>query len=187
MKSRGRGDRGQAARLLVSDAPADAAKLSELVYAELREIARRHLRGERAGHTLQTTALAHEAYLRLVDDRSAGDAGRARFLALASQAMRRILVDHARRRGAEKRGRGAERVTLAGVPDERGGAIDLLALDAALEELARLDERKGRIVELRYFGGLTVPEVAAALGVSAPTVEREWSHARAWLRARLEA
>jgi len=158
-----------------------------MLYKELRALAKRHLRGERAGHTLQTTALAHEAYLRLVDDRSLGDAERTRFLALASQAMRRVLVDHARRRGAGKRGGGAERVTLADLPDERGKDVDLLALDAALDELARLDERKSRIVEMRFFGGLTVPEAAAALGVSAPTVEREWFHARAWLRARMES
>jgi RNA polymerase sigma factor (TIGR02999 family) len=181
-----RGRRGQAAQLLASDEPGDAAKLAEIVYAELREIARRHLRGERKGHTLQTTALAHEAYLRLVDDRNAGGAGRSRFLALASQAMRRILVDHARRRAASKRGGDAERVTLEGVVDERGKGVDVLALDAALEELSRLDGRKGRIVELRFFGGLTVPEIAAELAVSAPTVEREWAHARAWLRARLQ-
>jgi RNA polymerase sigma factor (TIGR02999 family) len=156
-------------------------QLMPLVYEELHRLARNYLRGERADHTLQTTALLHEAYLRLVGTNVDWD-GRVHFLAVAAQTMRRILVDHGRARNREKRGGGAVRITLeeglAAAP-ERG--IDVVALDEALERLTTLDPRKGRIVEVFYFGGLTYEETAQAVGISPATVHRELRLARAWL------
>jgi len=162
-------------------------RLMGIVYAELRRLAAHYLSRERTGHTLQPTALVHEAYVRLIDQRVPWQ-GRTHFFGVAAQMMRRVLVDHARSRQAEKRGGDGERVTLSaaeGLAQTPG--IDLLALDAALEKLGALDERQARIVELRYFGGLTNEETALAIGVSAATVKREWTLARAWLKRELSA
>ena len=157
-------------------------ELFPLVYAELRRIAAREMRREKPGRTLQTTALVHEAYLRLLKDASLSFENRAHFLGIAARAMREILIEHARARSARKRGGGAVRLTVddlvAPVPSP---SIDVLALDEALQRLARLDERHARVVELRYFGGLSVEETASALGVSPATVKRAWTLARAWL------
>jgi RNA polymerase sigma factor (TIGR02999 family) len=161
-------------------------RLMPLVHDELRRLARYHMRGERAGHTLQPTALAHEAYMRLVDLDRIDWRGRAHFFAVAAGIMRRILIDHARKRRAARRGGGAAHVSLdegAGVADQR--PEELVALDDAMGRLAELDPRQERIVELRFFGGLSVDETAAVLGISARTVKREWAVARAWLRAEL--
>ena len=156
--------------------------LVPLVYEELRRLARHYLKQERQDHTLSSTALVHEAYLRLVNQKDVTWQGRAHFFGVAAQMMRRILVDHARRRNYAKRGGGA--VTLAldealASPERRG--LDLVALDDALDTLAKLDERQSRMVELRFFGGLSIEETSEVLGVSAPTVKREWASARAWL------
>ncbi len=161
-------------------------RLMPLVHDELRRLARARMRNERGSHTLQATALAHEAYLRLVDLDRIDWRGRAHFFAVASGVMRRILIDHARRRRAARRGGGAEHVAF----DDALQAADtrpeaLVALDEALERLAALDGRQARIVELRFFGGLSVEETGEVLGVSARTVKREWAVARAWLRAEL--
>jgi RNA polymerase sigma-70 factor, ECF subfamily len=169
----------------------DGAALDALlpaVYDELRRQARRALRRERVGHTLQPTALVHEAYLRLVDQTHAQWESRSQFLAVAAQAMRRILVDHARTRGRAKRGGGATPVTLADAdaPAESASGVDALALDEALTRFAVLDPRKARLVELRFFAGLSIPEAAAALDISEATAGREWAVARAWLRRELE-
>jgi len=153
-----------------------------MVYQELRRLGHRQMRRERAGDTLQTTALVNEAYLRLVDYRRMAPRDRAHFLAIAAQAMRRILIERARSRRSDKRGSNAQRVSLedvADVADER--AVDLVALDDALTSLAAIDARKAQLVELRYFGGLTIEETAEVLGVSTPTVERDWRMARIWL------
>lgn len=181
--------RAEVTRLLarLGDDGTATEELLPIVYDELRSIAERCLRGERAGHTLQPTALVHEAFLKLVAQDDASFRNRPQFLGVCAQAMRRILVDAARARRARKRGGDWERVTLSAVPDRDGDAVDLLALDDALAELLRLSERQGRVVELRYFGGLTIPEAAATLGVSESTVEAEWRVARAWLGARLNA
>jgi len=157
-------------------------RLMPLVYEELRRIAGHYMRNERQGHTLQTSALVNEAYLRLVDHENIAWQNRAHFFGLAAQAMRRILVDYARRRNYQKRGGAARQVSLgeaAMVTDE--DAAEMIALDDALEELTKIDERKCRVVELRYFGGLSVEETAEALGVSIQTVGRDWSTAKAWL------
>ncbi len=153
-----------------------------LVYQELRRLAHRQMRRERGGDTLQTTALVNEAYLRLVDYERMAPRDRAHFLAIAAQAMRRILIERARSRHSAKRGSGGQQVSLdeaADVSDER--AADVLALDEALTQLAAIDPRKSQIVELKYFGGLTIEETAEVLEVSAPTVERDWHTARIWL------
>jgi RNA polymerase sigma factor (TIGR02999 family) len=153
-----------------------------MVYQELRRLAHRQMRRERAGDTLQTTALVNEAYVRLVDYERMAPRDRAHFLAIAAQAMRRILIERARSRRSAKRGSWGQRVSLdeaADVSSER--ADDLAALDEALTNLAAIDPRKGQVVELKYFGGLTTEEVAEVLGVSAPTVERDWHTARIWL------
>ena len=157
-------------------------KLIPLVYEELRRLAHHYMRRERPGHTLQTTALVNEVYFRLVDQRHIHLQNRAHFLAISAQLMRRILVDHARSHQYAKRGGGAHTVSLdeATVVAEEQGA-NLVALDDALLELAAIDERKSRIVELRFFGGLSVEETATALKLSPRTVMREWSMAKAWL------
>ena len=161
-------------------------RLLPLVERELHLLAHRYLRRERPGHSFQTTDLVHEAYLRLVDQRDARWQNRAHFFGIAAQMMRRILIDHARKVRNEKRGGGAAKVPLdeaCVVGEER--AAELLALDDALTALARLDERKGRVVEMRYFGGLSVEETAEVLGVHPDTVTREWRRARAFLRREL--
>jgi RNA polymerase sigma factor (TIGR02999 family) len=160
-------------------------RLMPLVYQELRRIADRALGRERQGHTLQATALVHEAYLRLVQQHSAQFQNRAHFFAIASQVVRRILVDHARRRASIKRGAGEAPVILDMDVADDAPSVDALALDVALERLASLDPQQARIVEMRFFGGLTVEETADVLKISPRTVKREWSMARAWLRRAL--
>lgn len=160
-----------------------------LVYDELRRLAASYLRRERPGQTLQATALVHEAYVRLIGEKAQHFNNRTHFLAIAALSMRQILVQRARARHAAKRGGNPERITLdehlfaarAGGPPE----IDVVALDAALEKLATLDVRQAKIVELRYFGGLSVEEAADALGISPATVKRDWTLARAWLKREL--
>lgn len=165
--------------------PAALDELMPLVYSELRRIAQSYLRSERVGHTLQATALANEAYLRLIQQRDAGIESRAHFLGLAATMMRRILVDYARKRMAHKRG-WEGRVTLN---EEKAGSTEkgeqLVALDEALQKLTELSPRQSRVVELKYFGGLTIEETAAVLEISPATAKREWSMARAWLRMTL--
>jgi RNA polymerase sigma factor (TIGR02999 family) len=157
-------------------------RLLPLVYAELRRVAGRQLRLERDGHTLQPTALVHEAYLRLVDQRQVHWQSRAHFFAVSAQIMRRVLVDHARRRKAAKRGDDIERVSLDHeVAARASDAISILALDRALERLEGVDPALARIVELRAFGGLTIDEAAHVLKVSPSTAKRDWRTARAWL------
>ena len=161
-------------------------KLIPVVYQELRRMAERHLRSESAGHSLQPTALVHEAYLRLIDQKQVDWQNRAHFFGVAAQMMRRILTDHAKAKHRAKRGGPARKVSLdeaANYTQER--AAELLALDEALEMLTELDARKSRIVELRYFGGLTVEETAQVLGVSDKTVMRDWNLAKAWLYQQL--
>jgi len=168
---------------------AAADELCSLVYDELRRQAEILLRRERPGHTLQATALVHEAYLKLVDGSRVDWQGRTHFLAAGAQAMRRLLIDHARGRGRFKRGGGWHQVTLAEswVPAAGSGldAEELLSLDAALDKLAALDARQARIVELRFYGGLTADEIAHVVGVSKRTVQGDWTHARAWLQREL--
>jgi len=161
-------------------------RLMPLVYDELRALAESCLQRERPDHTLQATALVNEAYLRLVKQEDVKWQNRAHFFAVAAQAIRRILVDHARTHGRAKRGGGHQRVCLDEdlvVPEERD--LDLVALDEAMEKLAKLNKRQARIVELRFFGGLGLKEVAEFLGVSPRTVDGDWSMARAWLRREL--
>jgi len=154
-----------------------------VVYAELHRQAASYLRRERVGHTLQATALINEAYLKLIDQREVNWQNRAHFFGIAAQAMRRILVDHARTRHRDKRGGDAENLPLeaAQFATSDDGTVDLIALDEALTRLALLDERQSRIVELRFFSGLSVEETAEALGVSPATVKNEWRTAKAWL------
>lgn len=170
---------------------ASAEELFPLVYDELRRLAGSYMARERAGHTLQPTALVNEAYLRLVDLSRINWRGRTHFFAVGAKAMRRILIDHARGRHSLKRGGDWHRVTLAqglGYADEPGLDADhLLSLHRALEKLRELDGRQARIAELRFFGGLRVDEVAQLLGVSKRTVEADWTHARVWLRRELAA
>jgi RNA polymerase sigma-70 factor, ECF subfamily len=157
-------------------------KLTPLVYAELHRLAKGYMLGERPGHTLQTTALINEAYLRLIDWKNVRWQSRAHFFGVAAQVMRRILVDFARSRHYAKRGGGARQVPLdeaIGVHEDPGA--ELIALDDALKSLAEIDQRKSRVVELKFFGGLSAEETAEALKVSQRTVEREWTLARAWL------
>jgi RNA polymerase sigma factor (TIGR02999 family) len=161
-------------------------RLFPLVYDELRRIARRQLGRERAGHTLQPTALVHEAYLKLVEHPSPEWQGRAHFLGIAARAMRQILIDYARKHKAEKRGGAWERTTLGDTPVALDvGLEELLALDAALNRLDQMDSRMGKIVELSFFGGLTEKEIAEMLGLSERTVRREWVKARAWIHKEL--
>jgi RNA polymerase sigma factor (TIGR02999 family) len=165
-------------------------RLMPEAYQELRRLAAAYLRRERPGQTLQPTALVHEAYLRLAKDRPGRWQNRAHFCAIAANAMRQILVERARARAAIKRGGGQPKVTLvenldAGADAARPAPVDLLAIDQALERLAALDAQQARIVELRYFGGLSVEETAEALGISPATVKRDWSVARAFLAQQL--
>jgi len=190
---------GEVTQLLLRWRAGDEAALGALlplVYQELRVMARRHLDGERDGHTLQRTALVHEAYLRLVGAQNLDFESRAQFFGVASQMMRRILVDHARRRGAKKRGENPLRVDLDEILQAEdddaprdGGAIDtsvdFAAIDAALMRLETLDASQGRLVELRFFGGLSIRETADVTGSSPATVKREWALARAWLQREL--
>jgi RNA polymerase sigma-70 factor, ECF subfamily len=164
-----------------------ADSLLTLVYQEMRKLAAGYLQNQRADHTLQPTALVHEAYLKLIDASQVNWQDRAHFFAVAAQTMRNILVDHARAVAADKRGGGAQKIEL----DEAAGFsrkqdVDLIDLDEALRELARQDERQSRIIELRFFGGLTVEETAEVLKISPATVKREWSMARAWLFRRMK-
>jgi RNA polymerase sigma factor (TIGR02999 family) len=166
--------------------------LVPLVYEELRAMARRHLNRERGSHTLQRTALVHEAFLRMVDQTQVDWKSRSQFLGVASQMMRRVLVDHARRRGAAKRGAGAERVDLdAALAADEGAAeppaneVDFEAVHQALGRLEALDPDQGRLVELRFFGGLSIEETAAVLEISPATAKREWAVARAFLQREL--
>ncbi len=152
-----------------------------LVYDELRRLARAYLGRERRNHTLQATALVHEAYLRLIDQRRVDWSNRAQFVGMAAVMMRRILVNHARGRAADKRGGEAERVTLSLAQIGEAPSVDLIALHEALDTLAAIDARKSRIVELKFFGGLTTAEMAEVMALSPATIEREWSFSRAWL------
>jgi RNA polymerase sigma factor (TIGR02999 family) len=196
---------GRVTDLLVSWAGGDQRALGELmplVYGELRRLAERQLRGERSNHTLQRTALVHEAYMRLINQKNANWQSRAQFIGLAAQLMRRILIDHARARRRAKRGGGITPVSLdqTGVilesSDQEGcqvealefasdPTVDLSAIDSALSRLEAIDPKQGRIVELRFFGGLSIEETAEVVGVSPATVKREWALARAWLRREL--
>ena len=162
-------------------------ELLPLVYDELHRQAARYLRRERVGHTLQTTALIHEAYLRLIDQRDVRWQSRTHFYAIASQMMRRVLIDYARAKHREKRGGDNARVpldTVAPVANDED-SVDLIALDQALQRLAELDEQQARVVELRYFGGLSLEETAEVLHISRATTARDWDVAKAWLRREL--
>jgi RNA polymerase sigma-70 factor (ECF subfamily) len=174
-----------ATQLLLAWSAGDRQALDQmlpLVYDELHRLAAHYLGRERADHTLQPTALVHEAYLRLINQRHVDWRNRAQFLGIAASVMRRILVNHARDRAAAKRGGDREQVSISLVEAPSGGPdVELIALEEALERLAALDPRKARVVELRFYGGLTVDEVAEVLEISRATVEREWSFARAWL------
>lgn len=168
--------------------PEAAERLAAEVYTELHRIAAQRLQHERSGHTLQPTALVHEAYVQLLRYRSGGWKGRSEFFAAASGQMRRILVDYARKRNSDKRGGGVRRVNLSSIDAPVEELRDLvIAVDQALAHLAALNPQSARIVELRFFGGLTVEETAAVLGVSSDRVERQWTAARAWLAAELGA
>ena len=165
-----------------------AARLGPLVYEELRAIAQGHLKRERPGHSLQPTALVSEVWLHFMKGADLDLSNRSHFLAVAANAMRRLLIDHARARGAAKRGGGWERVSLsvqAGRSQGKGDDVDVVALHEALNRLEQLGERLARVVELRFFGGLTVQEVAEVLGVAPVTVEKDWTKAKAWLRREL--
>jgi RNA polymerase sigma factor (TIGR02999 family) len=163
-------------------------RLIPLVYAELRKMARAHLRREQAGQSLQATALVHEVYLRLVNVNRMTIENRAHFMAMAARLMRQILVDHARRKQAGKRGGAATQVSLDAVsPRTDPPTVDILALNEALDELAAFDTQQCRLVEMKFFAGLTIEEAAQALGISTATVEREWVIAKAWLYQRLSA
>jgi RNA polymerase sigma factor (TIGR02999 family) len=174
----------------LSDALSDAVRgdtsaldrVLPLVYEEMRRLAAAYLRGERVGHTLQPTALAHEAYLRMLGQRNFPWQNRAHFMGMAARAMRSILVDHARRRKALKRGGGDTAITLdTSIVVAGGPPVEFDDLDRALVDLARLSERQAQVVELRYFGGLTIEETGEVLGIATATVKRDWSFARAWL------
>lgn len=185
------GPQSDVTRLLLdlsSGEPDAMARLMPLVYDELRRLAASQLRRERGDHTLAPTDLVNEAYLRLVDQRSISWQGRAHFFGIAAQAMRRILVDHARRRGAKKRSR-QQQVTLEPeAPFAAPAASDeIVAIDEALGRLAAFDERQARLVELRYFAGFSIEQTAEVLGVSPATVKRDWALARAWLQRELSA
>jgi RNA polymerase sigma-70 factor (ECF subfamily) len=176
-------------QLLVAWSRGDRAALDQLmpmVYAELRRLARHYVRQEYAEHTLQPTALIHEAYLRLIDARQVHLENRAHFFAIAARLMRQILVDFARERGSLKRGGSGIRVSLEKAPIlSKQRDLDMVALDEALSALAEVDGRKSQVVEMRFFGGLTEEEIAAALDVSPETVRRDWRLAKSWLRQKL--
>jgi RNA polymerase sigma-70 factor (ECF subfamily) len=182
----GEPETGEVSSLLLAWSDGDQTalqRLTPIVYSELHRLARHYMRRERAGHTLQTTALVHEAYARLVDYKRMQWQNRAHFFAVSAQLMRRILVDYARR-NTEKRGAGFRHITLDRAILSSAGAIehpDLVALDDAMNTLARLDQRKVQVVEMRYFGGLSVEETAEVLKISTVTVKRDWRAARAWL------
>jgi RNA polymerase sigma factor (TIGR02999 family) len=190
---------GEITRLLKAWAGGDAGALDALwpkVYEDLKQLARRQLSRERGDHTLQRTALVNEAFIRLSGQRSVEWLNREQFLSLASKIMRRVLVDYARQRGAQRRGNGAERLSLsdtqAALEVEHAQAstfeddsVDVVAIDTALHKLEQIDAPQSQIVELRYFGGLTLEETADVAGISVATVKREWSMARAWLRREL--
>ena len=163
-------------------------KLTPLVYQELKRLASRYLRRERREHTLQSTALVHEAWLRLIDQKQVQWHNRAQFFGIAAEMIRRILIDHARNRQAAKRGDGAIKLSLddaLATPDRRD--LDLIALDDALQDLRKLDPQQSRLVELRFFAGLSIEESAEVLGVSPATVKREWAAAKAWLYREISA
>ncbi len=165
-------------------------RLTPIVYAELHRIARRNLAGEREGHLLQPTALVNEAFLRLLGEAPVEWANRAHFFGFSARLMRQILIDFARAQGAGKRGQRSPHVGLSAAGDvqlKQSDPIDLIDLDQALDDLAQLDARQAKLVELRYFGGLENAEIAAELGISEPTVVREWRVARAWLFDRLQS
>ena len=167
--------------------PEAASKLIPLVYDEMRRLAGRYMRRERPDHTLQATALVHEAYMKMVEQRPADLQNRAHFFGVAAQVMRHILVDHARGHRRDKRGGTKEVVPLdEALVFSEGKSEELVALDEALRRLAKLDQRQAKVVEMRFFGGLTVEETAEALGISPITVKRDWSLARAWLYGDLE-
>ena len=157
-------------------------QLMPLVYDELRGLAKRYMRRENASHTLQTNALVNEAYLRLINQQNVDWQNRAHFFAIAAQVMRHLLVDHARSKQYAKRGGGAQQITLdEGLAVSDDNSVELLSLHQALERLEKIDDRKSKIVELRYFGGLSTEETAEVLGVSEITIKREWAKAKAWL------
>ncbi|USN98776.1 MAG: sigma-70 family RNA polymerase sigma factor [Phycisphaeraceae bacterium] len=167
--------------------PGAVERLVPAVYAQLRALAASYLGADRAPNTLQPTALVHEAFVRLLGAQELAFESRAHFFAIAANAMRFVLADHARQKRAQKRGGGWARITLSGIGSSDGDAdFDAADVDEALEELARLNERQARVVEMRFFGGLTVEQIAAVLGVSKRTIDAEWHFARAWLRGRLE-
>jgi RNA polymerase sigma factor (TIGR02999 family) len=180
--------RQQVSRLLADwskEDPAARDALVAIVYKELRRLAHHYMQGERANHTLQTTALVNEAYLRLTDLTRMQWRDRAHFFAMAATLMRRVLVDHARERARDKRGGGVVFTALEDEPMAAPSSIDALALDEALDRLAAIDPQHARIVELRYFAGLTIEETSEALRISPATVKREWTWARAWLYQQL--
>jgi RNA polymerase sigma factor (TIGR02999 family) len=187
MAESGKGDPGELTQLLVAWGGGDARALEQLaplVYAELRKLAHRYMNREHAGHTLQTTALVHEAFLRLLCNPQDNWQNRAHFYAIAAQMMRRILVDYARANSRAKRGGGATRIALEDIDvpvAEPALNPDIIALDDALEKLAEIDPRRSRVVELRFFGGLSVEEAAHVLRVAPDTIVRDWRVARAWL------
>jgi RNA polymerase sigma factor (TIGR02999 family) len=176
---------GPVTRLLLEWSDGDERARDEmlpLVYNELRRLAASYLRRERPGHTLRPTELVHDAYLRLIDQRQVNWKNRAQFVGLAAVMMRRILVNHARERAADKRGGDVQKVPLSGVDVASAPQdVDVIALHSALDQLEAIDQRKSRIVELRFFGGLTTNEIAEVLHISPATIERDWSFARAWL------
>ena len=178
----------QVSRLLADwskEDPAARDALVAIVYKELQRLAHHYMQGERANHTLQTTALVNEAYLRLTDLTRMQWRNRAHFFAMAATLMRRVLVDHARDRARDKRGGGVVFTVLEDAPTAAPSNIDALALDEALDRLAAIDPQHARIVELRYFAGLTIEETSEALRISPATVKREWTFARAWLHHQL--
>ena len=180
--------RQEVSRLLADwskEDPAARDTLVPIVYEELRRLAHHYMKGERANHTLQTTALVNEAYLRLTDVTRMQWRDRAHFFAMAATLMRRILVDHARDRARDKRGGGVVFTALQDDQAAAGSTVDALALDEALDRLAAIEPQHARIVELRYFAGLTIEETSEALGISPATVKREWTWVRAWLYQQL--
>lgn len=180
------GDITMLIRASATGRPEDTDRLMAAIYDDLKRLAASQLKQERPEHTLHPTALVHEAYIRLVNQRTAEWNDRLHFFSIAARIIRRILIDHARERQALKRGGGRRAISIE--PDQVASPerdLDLVALDEALEELAELSERQARIVELRFFGGLTIPEIAAALSIGSRSVDREWQAARAWLFHRL--